>query len=195
MSKNCPIFAPLITRTKQMDDHSYSSLHPKGLKPESGVKENTRPRLTNVNTGGGYLTLLYSSKFTQRKRRFFLYDLFTIFLSGMPTGMRTLFFNRIKSPGRFAGMRGTIRSAGRFPYHLLSFPVVPDDSRTTYDLFSSLRNIAVHLMTTSRSAGKFPYHLLSFPVVPDDSRTTYDPFPSHMESVCGSITIIPLFHI
>ena len=53
MNKNCPIFAPLITRTKQMDDHSYSSLHPKGLKPESGVKENTRPRLTNVNTGGG----------------------------------------------------------------------------------------------------------------------------------------------
>lgn len=53
MNKNCPIFVALITRTKQMDNHSYSFLHPKGLKPKADVKENIRLCLINVNTGGG----------------------------------------------------------------------------------------------------------------------------------------------
>lgn len=108
---------------------------------------------------GGYLTLLCSSKFSpRRERRFSLYDLFTIF----PSGMQTLFCNRIKSSWRFTGIRRTFLSAGRLPCRVLSSFVIPRHLRTTLGHLPSLRDISVHHRLISCRAGRLPHHVLSF---------------------------------
>ncbi len=169
-------------------------------------KQNILDAIININNRRGCLTYVWLSDKTSSELLSFPDDVFIIFLYGMPAGMQTLFFNQAKSPWCSARMRRTFLSAGhdhtmrkdvpirremsvgptmisrrggRLPYHLLSFPGMPGNSRRTYDLFPPRQNISVRFMTTSRRGGRLPYHLLSFPAVANDSRKAYAPLRPH----------------